>query len=136
MISSGWDNGVVAGLLALTAAIATDEEAAPMVLPEPRRVGATRPPDTTCTWCGTPNSTRELKATALRRAIAAFVLIPAVTVTLTIVLGVEPAIANAALTATAWTVLGVPAAALALRSAARPACRYCGSPDLAETVTA
>lgn len=103
-----------------------------MVLAEPRRVRATRTADTTCTWCGTPNSRRELKASALRRAIAAFVLIPVLTATLTIVLGVEPAIANAALTATAWTVLAVPAAVLAQKSAVRPACRSCGSPDLAE----
>ncbi|MFB9728598.1 hypothetical protein [Haloechinothrix salitolerans] len=79
---------------------------------------------------------RELKTNALRRAIAAFVLIPVLTVTLTIVLGVEPAIANVALTVTAWTVLGVPAAVLALKSAATPACRYCGSPDLAELTAA
>lgn len=111
-------------------------EIARMLLAEPRRVRATRTADATCTWCGTPNSRRELKASALRRAIAAFVLVPALTVTVTIVLGVEPAIANVTLTVTAWTVLAVPAVVLALKSAVRPVCRYCGWPDLAELTAA
>lgn len=102
-----------------------------MVVLGPFHTGTSRSPDTICTCCGTANSTTTLKTNAMRRAVAAFVLVPSLTITLTVLIGVESTIANVTLAATAWTVLGIPAAGLALKSAFAPACRYCGSPDLA-----